>query len=75
MANTSIFGSKDGGDRVQGTLTRDGAAAFERVRARIALYVRRLSGRDVAVSDGETIEYLARGEREAMKAIIEENRK
>lgn len=59
MGRDSIFREKIGGDRYQGIVTKVGAAAFERARARLA----KLAERDVAgISDADTIEYLARGE-------------
>lgn len=59
MGRDSIFREKDGGDRYQGIVTKAGAQAFERARARLA----KLADRKVDhVSDADVIEYLARGE-------------
>lgn len=55
--------------RVQGELTPEGAVAFEKARSRVSRYLRRVTGRAWSVSDGDTIEYLARGEEAAQKAI------
>lgn len=58
----SIFRGKDKlHGRLQGILTPLGMARFEAARVRLA----RLTGRKAKdVSDGDTIEYLARGEDE-----------
>ena len=64
MARTSIFGEKDG-DRVQGELTSVGSADFEHARSKLADIVFKIAGvRPKSVSDGDTIEFLARGEAE-----------
>jgi hypothetical protein len=56
----TIFGSKNGGRRASGLISRIGALRFEEARQRLA----KLAGwEDRAVSDGETIDYLARGEK------------
>lgn len=60
MARTSLFGSKHGGDRVQGDLTEEGARLFEVARDALQKLAKRHAGRDHGVSDGEVIEYLAR---------------
>jgi hypothetical protein len=69
MPRVSCFGNKDGGARVQGDLSPAGSAAFERARSRVSAYLRRVTGRAWSVSDGDTIEFLARGEVAAQKAI------
>lgn len=70
MARTSLFGPKDGGDRVQGGLTSAGASAFELARVELFQLVTKVTGRMPAgVSDGDTIEYLARGRR-VTRAIL-----
>lgn len=53
--NQSIYPGKT--TRVQGVLTKTGARAFERTRKELAQLVGVKSGE---VSDGDTIEYLAR---------------
>lgn len=58
MGRPCVFRDKDGGDRVQGFITKTGAEKFERARrqlAELAIWVR-------APSDADVIEYLARGE-------------
>jgi hypothetical protein len=60
MGRASIFRDKEGGDRVQGVITKDGSKAFEAARKRLALLARRPV---TQVSDADTIEFLARGER------------
>lgn len=66
MPRTSIFGSKRKSDRVQGILTPVGTRRFEHARQRLA----RLAGRETElVSDGDVIEYLARGEVETRKIL------
>lgn len=60
MSHRSIFSPKDG-DRFQGETTATGSAAFEAARHRLG----RLAGRaSDLVSDGDTMEYLARGDDE-----------
>jgi hypothetical protein len=61
----TIFGSKRGGQRIQGTLTRDGARLFEGARRTL----RRLAGVR-APSDADTVEFLARGP-EATREYLE----
>lgn len=66
----SIFRNKDGGDRVQGNITPIGSIRFEHARARLA----KLDGRETEeTSDGDVIEYLARGEADTI-AYIEARR-
>lgn len=73
---TSIYGPKDGGDRVQGVMTRTGSRLFEHARQRLNMLAKKHAGRDYGVSDGETIEFLARclaeGEQAAIAAIKRE---
>lgn len=60
MARLSIFRDKTGGDRVQGDITPIGSSAFEAARRRVG----KLAGVEYEhVSDADTIEYLARGEK------------
>jgi hypothetical protein len=67
IGQPSIFGKKAGGDRLQGNVTAIGSTAFEQARARLA----KLVGWDVErVSDGDTIEFLARGETATRKYLI-----
>jgi hypothetical protein len=60
----SLFRDKKGGKRVQGLLTKPGGVAFERQRARIA----DLTGH-ASPSDADVIEWLARGEKDAVRAM------
>jgi hypothetical protein len=63
---TSIFRDKAGGDRVQGNITAAGSVRFEQARRRLA----KLAGCEYEdVSDADTIEFLARGEGETIKAL------
>lgn len=55
----SIFGSKAGGDRVQGNITKSGSKRFEEERRRLAAIV---SWETEKVSDADVIEFMARGE-------------
>lgn len=56
---SAIFKDKQGGDRIQGTITKVGSQRFEAARRRLA----RLANREVErTSDADTVEYLARGE-------------
>jgi hypothetical protein len=56
----SIFGTKVDGARVQGVLTKPGSKKFEDARRRLG----HLAGYEPEqVSDGDTIEFLAIGER------------
>lgn len=57
MARTSLFGPKDGGERVQGELSRTGTHLFERARKELAKLAKIEWSR---VSDSDVIEYLAR---------------
>lgn len=59
MGRPTLFGPKRGGRRVQGLLTREGTRLFKAARARVA----GLWGKPQRiVSDGDVIEYLARGD-------------
>lgn len=61
-----IFGDKSGGSRYQGCVTKIGSVRFEAARARLA----KLACRDVALtSDGDTFEYLARGDAETREYL------
>jgi hypothetical protein len=65
MGRASIFREKDGGDRVQGVITRRGAQAFEWKRQELAALYERIMGRaPTTVSDADVIEFMARGEKE-----------
>lgn len=55
----SIFGSKAGGDRVQGNITKTGSRRFEVERSRLA---RLVAWETEKVSDADVIEFMARGE-------------
>ena len=62
----SIFRNKEGGDRVQGILTKAGSQRFHAARKRLA----ELAGRDLElVSDADVIEYLARGDEETARYL------
>jgi hypothetical protein len=66
----SIFGDKDDGARVQGMLTKKGGQAFEWKRQELAALYERIVGRSPGtVSDGDTIEFIARGEAETRKHL------
>lgn len=65
MGHPSAFGTKDG-RRVQGVLTKDGTIRFEAARKRLAILLHKLPAQ---VSDGNVIEYLARGEAASKKVL------
>jgi hypothetical protein len=67
MPKSPIFGNAVGvGDRVQGNITPVGSSRFEQARKRLA----KLADREVEqVSDGETIDYLARGHDATVKFL------
>jgi hypothetical protein len=64
--NRSIFGDKSGGDRIQGILTKVGTRQFEVARARLAFLSQRKTSQ---VSQGDTAEFLARGEAATIKFL------
>lgn len=57
-AKVSLFHGKDKKDRLQGILTKVGIKKFEHARRQLAGLARLKPSQ---VSDGDTIEYLARG--------------
>ena len=67
--HSTLFGSTEGGDRVQGEITPIGSADFESARAELA----RLSG-NTRVSDGNVIEAavraLARGWEDVVQCLL-----
>jgi len=65
----SLFAGKpkDSDHRVQGYLTDRGVEIFEAKRARLAALVK-LEPRQI--SDGDTIEYLARGEYQTLRYLM-----
>ena len=66
-----IFGSKYDGDVIQGAITKVGSQRFEAARQELAtLAAWKLSH----VSDGDTIEFLARGVEETKRFLAEKNR-
>lgn len=66
----SIFGDKDDGTRVQGMLTKKGGQAFEWKRQELAALYERVVGRKPGtISDGDTIEFISRGEAEATRLL------
>lgn len=66
----SIFGDKDDGVRVQGMLTRKGGQSFEWKRQELAALYKRIVQREPGtVSDGDTIEFIARGEQETRRHL------
>lgn len=66
----SIFGDKDDGVRVQGMLTKRGGQSFEWKRQELGALYERIVGRSPGtVSDGDTIEFIARGEAETRKHL------
>jgi hypothetical protein len=70
FGRASIFRNKEGGARVQGTLTPAGSIRFERARKTLA----RLAAREVEqVSDADVVEFLARGEADTI-AYLDANK-
>lgn len=66
----SIFRHKEGGDRVQGVITKIGSEKFEAARGKLG----KLAKRDRQhVSDADTIEYLARGEADTRKYLAQKD--
>lgn len=63
MGRASIFrGKMKNGKRIQGIITKEAGADFERHRKALARLYREVYGRaPVVVSDGDAVEYLARG--------------
>lgn len=55
--------------RVQGWLTEDGRRAFEEAREQLRHLHWKHTGREKSMSDGDVIEYLARGMRAALRQI------
>mgnify|MGYP001569180636 CR=1 FL=1 len=68
MGRLSIFRDKAGGDRVQGVITKVGSAAFEAARKRLGVLVGRPGA---VVSDGDTVEFLSRGEANTLTYLKE----
>ena len=68
LGKRQIFLNKVGGDRIQGLLTKEGSQLFEVARRRLA----RLAKLGVdQVSDGDTAEFLARGEADTRRYLKE----
>ena len=62
----SLFRGKEGGDRVQGVLTRAGSTAFAHQKQKLG----RLVGKDPEkLSDADVIEFLALGEEETCRRL------
>lgn len=63
MGRPAVFRDKvkDVAHRVVGFLSVEGRAAFERERKRLGMLYQEIMGREISVSDADTIEYLARG--------------
>ena len=62
MGRWAVFRDKSNGRRVQGVLTQEGAKNFELHRTALTLLYRSVLQREpTAVSDADTIEFLARG--------------
>lgn len=59
MSRPTIFGDKSTGTRKQGVITAKGETAFQAARKRLAKLVGWPESR---VSDGDVIEFMARGE-------------
>jgi len=71
----SVFRGKGDGLRVQGMLTREGGRLFEVARAQLQKLVEKAFKRPaVAISDADTIEFLAMGELETWKYLSEQAR-
>ncbi len=63
MGRPAVFRDKvkDVAHRVVGFLSVEGRASFERERKRLGMMYHEITGREISVSDADTIEYLARG--------------
>jgi hypothetical protein len=64
MGRPNIFGRQTG-DRLQGKMTKIGSIKFEAARKRLSV----IAKWEGAVSDADTIEFLARGEVETRKFL------
>lgn len=64
---------KDVEHRVVGFLSVEGRKCFERERRRLTLMYQEIVGREIAVSDADTIEFLARGAAETRSYLKREN--
>lgn len=72
MARPAVFDGKDRRSRpIQGIVTAAGSRAFERARLKLGALYARIMGRTIEkISDGDTVEYLARGH-QATQAYLE----
>lgn len=69
----SVFRGKDNGVRIQGVLTKEGGKAFERQRENLArLYTRVVGHAPTSISDADVVEFLARGEGETRRYLVEQ---
>lgn len=60
--------------RVQGYLSEDAARKFDAARARLAAIARQETGQSWTVSDAETLEFLARGEKDTRRYLRERHK-
>lgn len=66
----SVFQGKDQDARIQGLLTGRGMQFFEAARRRLHDLYKRHTGREIEnISDGDTAEYLARGEQNTIRHL------
>lgn len=61
LGRVALFRNKS--ERVQGLITKTGAAKMRQAKARIV----KLTGTSMVVSDADAIEFLARGEKESLE--------
>jgi len=63
MGRPAVFRDKvkDVKHRVVGFLSSTGRTSFERERKRLGMMYQEITGREISISDADTIEYLARG--------------
>lgn len=66
----SIFGTIEGGTRIQGILTAEGFAKLEEHREALRALVVMATGKEPgAISDANVVEYLARGREATLKVL------
>jgi hypothetical protein len=72
MGRDAVFRGKNDGVRVQGVLTKAGGDAFEMRRVELLTMFEQIIGRPPTnVSDADTIEFMAVGERATRKRLLE----
>lgn len=74
MAQTNrsgcLFGPKSSRTRFQGILSKKGGLALERARSRLWALYREVFGIDpTRISDGDVVEYLARGDEDCRQEL------